>query len=353
MNLLHQKNINMRYLVFCIITLLFNEIGYAQGCCAGGSGSPIAGGASTGVLLKNQLEIAGNYQFNYADVYFAKDSDTTNLIDGLKSSYFFLRADYGVSDKLTMSIASGYYAHKTLIELGYRDTVSSKGIGDLILFPRYSIFNKERENSRTEITIGIGLKIPLSSGKDSHLVGTSSNGDVYAISPPTVQTTTGSQDLMFYTFFYQGYQKRNLRFFANSLYIKKGYGPLGERFGDYASLGLYVGKTVFKNIGITMQLKGEWIGKMSLAETVKEEDLAIYSIEIASTGSKKVFFVPQLSYTYKNLTWFATSEIPMYQYLNGVQLGSLYQFTTGLSYRFLAKKTKPRDTFEIPVPIVE
>lgn len=338
----------MRYLILCAIILISNGVSFAQGCCAGGAANPIAGGASTGVLLKNQVEIAGNYQYNYSDVYFAKDSDTTNLIDGLGSSYFFLRADYGVTSKFTMSVASGYYTHKTLIELGYRDTVKSKGLGDLILFPRYSVFNKTRENSTSEITLGLGVKVPLTSGTKTHLVGKNANGDVYAILPPTVQTTTGAVDYMFYGFFYQGYQKRKLRFFANTLFIKKGYNNLDYKFGDYFSLGLYVGKTIFKNVGITSQLKGEWIGHMDVKKSVTEEDLAVYGIDISSTGSKKVFFVPQISYTHKNFTLFATSDIPLYQYLNGVQIGSLYQFTTGLTYRFLAKKIKTGDTFELP-----
>jgi len=338
----------MRFILSCALLLLTTASIYAQGCCSGGSGSPIAGSASTGVLQKFQMEVSGSYQYNYSDIYLSGDNDTLNMIDGLSSDYLFLKVDYGITEKFTMSVAFGYFADKSLIELGLRDTISSKGLGDLILFPRYSIYNKLRDNSRTEITLGMGLKIPLGSATDSNFVGTSAMGDIYSISPPTVQTTTGSQDLMLYSFIYQGYHKRKLRFFASALYVKKGFNAMGIKFGDYASLGLFVGKTIFKNIGLTAQLKGEWIGQLEVAKTVDEVDIGKYSIEIESSGSKKLFFVPQLSYSHKGFTLFATSEIPLYQYLNGLQVGSLYQLTAGLSYRFLIKKDEePEKSFEI------
>ena len=68
--------------------------------------------------------------------------------------------------------------------------------------------------------------------------------------------------------------------------------------------------------------------------------LSLYSIDKQSTGSKKVFLVPQISYSQDGITVFATSEIPLYQYLNGIQVGSQYQFTVGVNYRFLTKKSK-------------
>jgi len=43
--------------LFILITLLtfsYSSL-IAQGCCSGASGNPIAGGASSGVLLKDQL----------------------------------------------------------------------------------------------------------------------------------------------------------------------------------------------------------------------------------------------------------------------------------------------------------
>ncbi len=327
----------MRILTSLIIVTIGFSSSYGQGCCSGGSGSPIAGGAATGVLQEHQMELSANYQFNQSNKFFTQNRDTTALFENLTSDYLFFRVDYGITKKLTFSVASGYYLNRTLFELENEDTISTSGIGDLIIFPRFDIYNKTKDNHRTEITLGLGVKLPLGSHLDSNLVFSHPiAGDFYTISPPTVQATTGSSDMMFYSFFYRGYPKRKLRFFANTLYVKKSFNSLGEKFGDFASVGLFVGKTLFGKLGLTAQIKGEWIAEMEAARGV--DLLANYNVEQESTGSKKLFFVPQISYTVKSLTIFATSDIPLYQYVNGTQVGSQYQITAGLNYRFLVKE---------------
>ena len=66
--------------------------------------------------------------------------------------------------------------------------------------------------------------------------------------------------------------------------------------------------------------------------------LALYNVDVRSTGSKKIFFVPQLSFTHKDLTVYALYEYPLYQFVNGTQVVSEYQVTAGLSYRFFIRK---------------
>ena len=237
-----------------------------------------------------------------------------------------------------MSVATGYYLNKSLIETDNADTISSKGLGDLIVFPRYSVYNKISNFKRTEIALGLGLKMPLGTHKDSTLVYSDEwIGDIYSLNPPTVQTTNGSNDFMFYSFFFQEYQKRKLRLFMTTLYVDKGFNSLGIKYGDYASLGLFASKTILRNWGLTTQIKIERVGRIQSAKNV---DLIVYNIDPTSTGSKKVFFTPQLSYSQNGITVFATSEIPLYQYLNGTQVGSQNQFTVGMNYRFLIKKDK-------------
>ena len=140
----------MRLLVFTIFVLLSSDKLFAQGCCSGGSGSPIAGGASQGVLQERQFEIAPNYQYLQTNKFMVKDKDTLSLFDNLYSNYIYMRLAYGLTDKLTMSIESGYFFNKTQIGFEKSDTIISKGIGDLILFPRYSIYTHNTEKTRTE-----------------------------------------------------------------------------------------------------------------------------------------------------------------------------------------------------------
>ena len=333
----------MRFFLTSLLTVVFNLQIIAQGCCSGGAGSPIAGGAATGVLQEYQMELSINFQNNSSNKFYTKDEGTDPLFNNLKTNYLFFRTDYGVTKKLTISLAAGYYQTKSLEDDNESASFSSKGFGDFIIFPRYSVYNKNTNFKRTEIAIGVGIKIPLGTHKDSTLTTPASSWapgfpvkDIYQLNPPTVQTTTGSNDLMLYSFLFREYQKRKLRLFMTTLYMKKSYNSLDIKFGDYASLGLFVSKTVFRKWAVTTQLKLEHVDKIQSAKNI--DLLAYYSIDANSTGSNKAFFIPQLSYSNNGITVFATSEIPVYQYLHGTQIGSQNQFTFGVNYRFLTKE---------------
>ncbi|MFI5141876.1 MAG: hypothetical protein ACHQII_05925 [Bacteroidia bacterium] len=327
----------MRILIIGIVTFLFPNQIFAQGCCSGGSGSPIAGGTSQGVLAERQAEIGMSWQSINTDKFLTGDKPAFNFLKDYYSNYLYSRFAYGVTKNFTMSIEAGYFFNKTQIGLG-DVKVSDKGISDLIIFPRYKIYEHNTEKTRDEITLGIGLKIPLGKYLDSTVSSVNPfNGEKnYIKMPPVVMPTTGANDFIFYGFAYRGYPEKKFRIFANAIYIRKGWNALGERFGDYASVGLFAGKTFFKNLGVTLQLKGEWIDKMDYDKQI--DMLAIYNIDVNSFGSKKIAIVPQISYPYKSFSVYILSEFPLYQYVNGTAIASQYLFTLGVSYRFFTVK---------------
>ncbi len=147
-------------LLFFLLTFSISKFVYAQ-CCAAGSGSPIAGGASQGVLQDRQVELNLNYQYVSTNKFLNGDSSDINYLDKYYSNYAYFRAAYGITRDLTFSIESGYYLNKTQIGLDRRDTIESKGLGDIIIFPRYDVLNHTGETKRTEITVGLGWKIPV------------------------------------------------------------------------------------------------------------------------------------------------------------------------------------------------
>ena len=332
--------IQMRILVLTFAAFIFSTVVYSQGCCSGGSGSPIAGGASQGVLQDRQVEVSANYQYMSTNKFYVKDRDTVSMFDNLSSNYLYFRLAYGLTKNLTMSVESGYFINKTQIGINRVDTFASKGFGDLILFPRYDVLNRTTETRRTEITLGLGLKIPLGMHDDSTVVYTNptTGKKYYTTSPPTVQPTNGSNDFIFYGFFYRGFPLKKFSLFSNVIYIRKGWNSLGQKFGDYSSVGLFASKTFFKKLGVTLQVKGEWVGEMQYDKNV--DMLALYNVDVTSTGGRKIFFVPQLNFTHNNFTIYALSEIPLYQYVNGTQVGSQHQITAGVAYRFNAYKSK-------------
>lgn len=332
------KCFNMKRLFLSILVLSTTWNVNSQGCCSGGSASPIAGGTSQGVLNENQVELALNNQLMNSHNFYAGNRDTTSLFNELSSNYFYLRAAYGLSKKLTLSLESGYFWRKRQIGLENVDTIQTSGMADLIIFPRYQVFYSCDERQKTEIVVGIGAKIPIGSHNDSNVFYTDpiSGKDYYQTSPPTVQLTNGSNDFIFYSFWYRNFQKKNFRIFANTIYVRKGWNSIGQKFGDYGSVGLFFGTTLFKRLGLTGQIKGEIIGKMRADKNV--DMIAYYNVYPESTGGYKLFFVPQINYSYKNLNFFVSSDLPLYQFMNGVQVGSAFQLTSGISYKFLAKK---------------
>ena len=333
----------MRIALMSFLILVANSNIYAQGCCSGGAGSPIAGGAASGVLQEYQMEISVNHQFNSSNKFYTGSKSTEPLFKNLTSNYMFFRTDYGVSKKLTLSLATGYYLNKSKEADYVINNRTSSGFSDLIIFPRYSVYNKNNNFKRTEIALGLGIKMPIGTHIDSTLTGPN-EWDFYKTNPPLVQTTNGSNDFMFYSFIFREYQKRKLRLFISALHVKKNFNSLGLKFGDYSSLGVFVSKTFFRKWGVTTQLKLEHIGKIQSAKEINPESL--YDIVPISTGSNKAFFTPQISYSQNGLTFFVTSEIPIYQYLHGTQIGSQSQFTTGVNYRFLTKECEPEFELE-------
>ena len=325
-------------LFFVAITV--PKVLFGQGCCSGGSGSPIAGGTSQGVLVERQTEISASCQYINTNKFMYKDRDTSNYLDNYNSEYLYTRLAYGVSCNFTMSVEAGYFFNKKQTGLYNKDIQQNSGVGDLILFPRYDIYTKNTEKTRNEITLGLGIKIPLGKYLDSFVAYTNPRTGFKSYTPmaPAVMPTSGSQDYIFYGFGYRGYPSKNFRLFTSILYVRKGWNELGEKFGDYASIGFFASKTFFRKFGVTFQLKGEWVDKMQADKNV--DLVAFYNLDVNTTGGKKILFVPQLNYSYKSFSVYGLTEIPLYQYINGPAIASQYLFTLGLSYRFMAMKSK-------------
>lgn len=338
-----------RVFVACVL-IFFSSYSYSQ-CCAGGSGSPIAGGASQGVLLERQIELNTNFQFISTNKFYKRDSpapDSLRTFDSFSSRYEYFRLAYGVTKNFTMSVESGYFFNKK--ETGLNEdpltTYETKGIGDLIIFPRYDVINWTEEKTRTEVTLGLGYKIPLGSYNDS--IGIIPEFPafpgqiIYATKPQAVQLSSGAQDIIFYTFLYRGYTEKKFKVFANAMYIKKGWNPNGEKLGDFASVGLFAGKSFFNHLGVTLQVRYEWTDIMKI-----NENILLYgkpsTYDPDATGYKKVFITPQLSFTRGKFTVYAASDFPVYQFVNSspyyTQVGSQHQTTVGLSYKFFATKS--------------
>ncbi|HNB81511.1 MAG TPA: hypothetical protein PLP14_05385 [Chitinophagaceae bacterium] len=329
----------LRSLLFAC-SFLFPASWLQAQCCSGGSGSPVAGGTSQGVLQPYQMELNYNYQHTSTTRFLNGHHPDTRFLDLYRTDYSYVRLAYGLSTKLTISLEGGYFLQKKQIGLDRRDTIQSKGISDLIFFPRYQLFQKNTCCNHSEVSIGIGFKMPVGKSNDKTRYVSSFTGEVYYITkPPAIQPTTGSRDLILYAFALKAYTARNLKFFTNALYIIKGFNAEGEKFGNFASLSLFASKSLWNHLGIVLQLKGEHIDRMKYNQWLY--DHGYYNYDVLATGTTRLILAPQLNYSFRNhFTLFALNEIPLYQYVNKTQVASQYNFTTGIAYRFFTRKTE-------------
>ncbi|MCC6542057.1 MAG: hypothetical protein IT225_07530 [Flavobacteriales bacterium] len=340
------KSIAPTFLLATVMASLLLPARSLGQCCAGGSGSCIAGGAAQGVLEERQLEINTNYQFIRTNRFYKEDQLVADrTFDGFESRYQYFKLVYGVSKNLTASVEYGHYLLKKEIGLNNdpATTYTSKGMGDLVIFPRYNLYRKEGLKSSNEITIGLGYKIPLGSYNDSIGNVEPFSGQTYYVTKPTaVQLSSGAQDLILYGFLHHGFLRSGIKVFASAMHIKKGWNPNGEKLGDFSSVGLFISRTFMEHYGITLQARYETMDRMLVNPSVllfgKPSN---YFPE--ATGYSKWFFTPQLTYTKGKLTLYATTDIPLYQRMNTstyyTQVGSQNTTTLGVSFRFFTSRS--------------
>ncbi len=293
--------------------------------------------------MAGQMEIASTLQLVNTHTFLRGNSSVRDFLDDFHSAYSYSRVGYGLAHDLTLSVEGGYWFNKTQIGINHKDTNASSGIGDLIIFPRYTVYRSGVDGLSNELTIGLGMKLPLGSYNDSLSHVEPVSGTTYWVRKPlAVQTTTGSTDVMFYAFYFHGNTGKNINFFANALYIHKGWNSLGERLGDFASIGLFASTNIYDMISGVLQVRGEWVDQMQL--TKETANYSVLSYDPFSTGYKKVFVSPQISYCYASaLTMYVMADIPLYQYVTGTQIASQFQMSMGLSYRFILRNDLDAD----------
>ena len=349
----------MRYSYLLLIVFLFvNNHWLAAQCCSGGGGgaSSLAGNLAQGVLYKNQFEVNMTFQHSSTQKFKTGNSNlemeeyhelaANNYLHRYKNNFLYTRLGFGLTDKLTLSVETGYYINKTEIKRDYLlDTASSTGITDLIIFPRYNVFYKKTEKHISEVNLGIGIKTPIGSHDDSVLIykNPATGEEWYDIKSPAIQLSSGSNDFQFFGSISRRFIPVKMSLLFSSFYIRKGYNPDGGKFGDYFSASIFAMKDIIPNFVGGAQIKWE----LTAGKTKPPGGMnVISSADLPeNSGSKKLMFVPRLVYSLKcGLSFFAFTEIPIYQYVTGIQLASQINAVGGLSFRTSPKlKTEKKD----------
>jgi len=188
------------------------------------------------------------------------------------------------------------------------------------------------------------MKLPVGSYNDTLLVYQDSLMEVYDPKSPAIQLSSGSNDFNFFASVSRRFIPLKMCLLLSSFYIFKGYNPDGGKYGNYFSTSLFAMKNILPNLVSIAQFKGEMIGVKT--KPPGNEYVASSSDLAENSGSMKLIFVPRLAYSLKNgLSFFAFTEIPIYQYLDGIQLASDINIVGGISFR-----TSPKVKADPDVP---
>ena len=108
-------------------------------------------------------------------------------------------------------------------------------------------------------------------------------------------------------------------------------GFLIYKYGNYFQYSLAGNYKLIENLLLIGNLKFEWRGL----------DTRESGIKVESSGSRVVYFNPQIIYTLKS-TWniIFLADIPVYKYINGYQLTNKFSFQLGVSKMIFTCKTE-------------
>lgn len=329
-------NLQQPFLIFILVLLLFNGDYLMGQCCS--PGNPLGGIGASGIMEKNHLKTLMLYKTGYSDTYFGGNiggsrpiTNDPSYIPAVKNAnynYTGFNLMYGISKKITLESEFGYFLNKTQ---NYIDGIlpsNQKGYG-LTDFG-VTIKRLMLKRNEWELISGIGLRIPLGS--------TEQKGKDGAVIPLDLQPTTGANAYRINFLLYKGILNKHLRFFLEG---KAEFNQLTK----VASVNYKYGNTLFVSFISTYSFSEKWVFIAQFRNENRARDIKYGSLttEIFSTGSKKVFFVPQVNFSPNNKTnilFFV--DIPLYQYYNGKQLAS--KFATGITYSrtFSPKTTNPK-----------
>jgi hypothetical protein len=190
-------------------------------------------------------------------------------------------------------------------------------LGDVRVLGRWQRASEKQGEARLDFTgVQLGLKLPT--GK--HDVVNSAG----AAAERTLQPGTGTTDLLLGASYGRQLPQRSMSWFVQALYQQ----PLdmSDEFRPGKRLNLDVGSRweLSDKAGVMLQLNTLFKGRDSGLEAEPED-----------SGGKFVFLSPGFSYAFgKNLQAYAFVQLPLYQYVNGVQLTADRAYVVGVSGRF-------------------
>ena len=210
------------------------------------------------------------------------------------------------------------YLDKTLrLDMGgQRITRDTAGLGDLVLFGRYTVFEDNAPGRTLRAAPFLGVKTPT---------GKHDEGDAFGRLPPTLQLGTGSTDP--FAGIVATYQTLDFQIDAQASF-RDNRESGGVEFGDVArvdaSLQYRLLPRDFSGGGVPSFLYG-------VLETnwMRQDKTSIDGNEDPDTGGTTLFLAPGLQYVTRKWIFEGAVQVPVVQNLNGNALESEFTLRAG------------------------
>jgi len=223
--------------------------------------------------------------------------------------------DWGVNVLVPVVDREHFHIHNHM-GAALEDRWNFTALGDVRVLARRRLANGEDQEPSAWLTaLNFGLKLPT-----GRTTVTNADGEP---AERSLQPGTGTTDLLIGASYSRLRPTKSLSTFLQTvaqlpLYEHDGYKP-GNRIIFDAGLRYGVGEQV----GLLLQVNTLWRGRDRGAEAEPED-----------TGGSSVFVSPGLSYAIgKSFNVYGFFQVPVYQYVNGVQLTARKAFTIGATLR--------------------
>ena len=301
-----------------IVSCLYYDNAGAQ-CLS--SVNPVGGSANLLVLEKNTLRVIGFYRFNYGDRYFEGSSRSDfDLIRNANYNYTGTIMGYGVANKVTLETELGYFINKTQnYNTDPRYSLRGSGVSTGVFSVRYSLFKDDEK--RFFISSSLGAKVPFSTRPLSR--------DGVEL-PVEVQPTLGAFGMVIQGFIVKEQPITGTRYFLT------GRMEVNSRNRQEYKLGTSVFTSFFVSKHLMFPwLKGDWTAILQLRNETRGVDRTMAGVK-ESSGSTIFYLVPQVNHSIKE-KWNVSlmADLPVYQYLNGIQLATRYGITLTFTREFV------------------
>ncbi|MEI6090970.1 MAG: hypothetical protein WCR42_10990 [bacterium] len=300
------------FLIFLLKTPVFGQCNCVNGAAIGGM-TPVSGTTNVGVLQKKNMRSLLFYKFGEGDKFFKGDVvQDTGDIKLLRYQYMGLVLGYGITDKFTVEAETGYFLDK-FQDWGFTK-YSASGLSHLLLSAKYNfLFSPARE---MEFSAGLGAKLPLQFETDSI--------------PQNILPSTGDYSGILTLFFHKGFSDSKSRFIIINTTSYNSTNTREYQYGMFNYTSFIFAKTFFE----------KWTGILELRNEFRARD-KWYKDPVVNSGGWSVNVAPQINFSYSYFNLSFLFDYPLYQYLNGSQLGMNYSASLNLNWEF---------SFEKPVP---